>query len=151
MRYVQFYNYDCSEWLPIRFGPSGMISLRSKSVYPADSTTTAYLILCDGEPAGVATVDNEIHSSDAGFNIGSFFVARRFKRKGICRETAAELFRRSPWKWQVWHPVANIGAERFWSKTIPELATSEVHRRELDIDGGAATLYQFEAGRFQLM
>lgn len=141
---LQFYNYDISEWIPIRFGPDGLIPLRPKLEYLRASSTIPYLILCDGHVAGFVVVDDEVSADGAVFNMGYLFVARQYKGQGVGRSAVAQVFSRLPGRWQVWHPKENLGARQFWTKVLPPLAASPLEASDGDIDGGPATLYQFD-------
>ncbi len=143
---MQFYLYDCNEWLPLLFGDDGNFFIRPKADYWADAGTHAYFISVDGEIAGFATVDTDVVDPDTSFSIGYFFVSRRFRGTGTGAVAAEMLLRRFPGVWQIFHVSANTGAGSFWGKVVPRQTQGSFAKRILEIDGYECTLYKFHQG-----
>ncbi|MFJ2462749.1 GNAT family N-acetyltransferase [Pseudomonas sp. NPDC087615] len=129
---MQFYMYDFSQWLPLKLAAHGFFPIQSKAEYWRHPATQPFLIRVDDELAGFVTVDSETHIDGAEHNIGYFFLARRFRGQGVAQFVVSALLSRIPGQWQIFHIDANLPAQRFWAKLIPELT------------GGAFTLYQRE-------
>jgi predicted acetyltransferase len=140
---MQFYNYDMSEWLPVDFGPNGLYPIRSKQRYWQQRGVQPYLARVGGELAGFAVVDDECLEPGPQFNVGYFFVARRYRGRGLGHRLAEEVFSRHPGTWQAYHYTCNEPARRFWPKAILRAGGSGLVTRQVVADGSAATLYEF--------
>jgi predicted acetyltransferase len=139
---MQFYMYDFSEWLPLQIAEHGFFSIQPKTDYWRRPTTQPFLIRVDGELAGFVTVDDETHIAGAELNIGYFFIARRFRGQGVGQFVVSALLKRIPGQWQIFHINANLPAQRFWARLIPELTGGDFTRQQRDVDGYPCTFYR---------
>lgn len=142
---MQFYTYDFSEWLPLKLGEHGFFNIQPKQGYWRKPATRPFLIKVDGELAGFVTVDDETHMASAEFNIGYFFVSRRFRGQGVAKFVASTLLSRFPGQWQIFHIDANQPARLFWAHVMPVLAQGNVTTHQLAVEGYPCTLYRFES------
>jgi len=142
---MQFYMYDFSEWLPLKLGEHGLFNIQPKLEYWRKSATRPFLIKVDGELAGFVTVDDDTHVPGAEFNIGYFFVRRRFRGQGVAKFVVSALLSRFPGQWQIFHIDANPPARRFWAKVIPALLQEDFTTHPLAVDGYPCTLYRFKS------
>lgn len=141
---MQFYLYDFSEWLPLKFGAHGFFDFQPMQDYWQKPGTRPFLIKVNGEIAGFVTVDGNVHFPDVQYNIGYFFISRRFRGQGIGRRAVAQLLNGFPGQWQIVHIQANQAARLFWARVIPPLANGALTRHNLSVDGYACTLYRFQ-------
>ncbi|RON52229.1 GNAT family N-acetyltransferase [Pseudomonas frederiksbergensis] len=140
---MQFYVYDFSEWLPLKLGEHGLFNIQPKPGYWRNPATQPFLIKVDGELAGFVTVDDDIHVAGAEFNIGYFFVSRRFRGQGVAKFVVSALLSRLPGQWQIFHIDVNQPAQRFWAHVIPVLTLGEFTTHQLQVDGYPCTSYCF--------
>ncbi|VVO02420.1 GNAT family N-acetyltransferase [Pseudomonas fluorescens] len=143
---MQFYMYDFSEWLALEFGEHGFFSIQPKLDYWRKPSTRPFLIKADGELAGFVTIDDEVRSQGAQYNIGYFFVSRRYRGQGVARFVVSALLKKFPGQWQIFHIDANQPARAFWARVIPDLTKGEFTRHQLSVDGYACTLFRFQCG-----
>lgn len=68
----------------------------------------------NGRWAGFALV-----RAESPFDMSEFFVMRKYRRQGVGRAAAVELFRRFSGPWQVRQQRTNPGATEFWRTAIP--------------------------------
>lgn len=118
-----FCEYDFSELIPRdvnergTFGdpPSGL--LRGCWTDPCRHT---FLIRVRGKLAGFAIVDDRSQPPGAGnrWEMGEFFILRRYRRQGIGERAAHLLFARFPGRWVVYQFPQNLAAQAFWRKVI---------------------------------
>jgi len=142
---MQFYMYDFSQWLPLKLGEHGFFSIQQKDDYWRNPATQPFLIRVDGELAGFVTVDNDTHIDGAEHNIGYFFLTRRFRGQGVAQFVVSALLSRLPGQWQIFHIDANLPAQRFWARLIPELTGGAVTRQQRAVDGYPCTFYVLRA------
>src|SRR5262249_11253970 len=86
---------------------------------PDASERFPFLIRADGRLAGFALV-RRIDTNPATYDMGEFFVLRRYRRTGIGGTAARELFDRFAGAWQVRELPANMSAQAFWRRVIDE-------------------------------
>lgn len=138
---MQFYMYDFSQWLPLKLGEHGFFSIQLKDNYWGNPATQPFLIRVDGELAGFVTVDDETHIDSAAHNLGYFFLTRRFRGQGVAQFVVSALLSRLPGQWQIFHIDANLPAQRFWARLIPELTGGAFTRQRRAVDGYPCTFY----------
>jgi predicted acetyltransferase len=140
---MQFYMHDFSEWIALSIGDNGFFTITPKAEYFANPKTKAYLVTVDGETAGFVTLDNDVNHPDATYNMGYFFIGRRFRGKGIGKEVVAKVLNSSPGVWQIYHITANLGAAAFWKNVIPSLVGEKFSLHSEYIYDFECTLYKF--------
>ncbi len=140
---MQFYNYDLSQWYPIEFDVGGLYKIRSKAEYWANPRTLPYLIRVNDSLAGFAVVDHENVHPESAFNLGYFFVARRYRGQGIATAAFSALLPRFPGLWEVYHLGLNEAAARFWPTAFERVGVSEVAVSNEVIHNDASVLYRF--------
>lgn len=138
---MQFYMYDFSQWLPLKLGEHGFFSIQQKDDYWRNPATQPFLIRVDGELAGFVTVDDDTHTEGAQHNIGYFFLTRRFRGQGVAQFVVSALLSRLPGQWQIFHIDANLPAQRFWARLIPQLSGGEFTRQQRSVDDYPCTFY----------
>ncbi|MCV2367719.1 GNAT family N-acetyltransferase [Roseateles oligotrophus] len=143
---MQFYNYDLSEFWPVEFSATGLYALRPKEAYWAKPSVRPYIAKIDGELAGFAVVDDEVQDPQSQFNLGYFFLGRRYRGSGAAQEMLRLLFERHPGRWEVYFFVDNLPAARFWPKAIAQqTGDQEVLVTDTDSDGLPCRLYRFSS------
>ena len=115
---MQFYNYELSDTAAVDFADHGLYQLQPKAQYWAQHLIAAFLIYVDGKLAGFAVVDNEVLESASQFNMGYFFVARRYRGQGVGRVVAAKLMAMFPGRWEIYHLAQNQSAGQFWRASL---------------------------------
>ena len=91
-----------------------------------------YLIRCEGELAGFSMLRR--YPGDAGlWDIGQFFVLRKFKRRRLGREAFRLSVSEKPGRWLTRVVLGNTGALKFWRKVIGEI-TNETYSLAEEIE-----------------
>ncbi|GGK38764.1 Predicted acetyltransferase [Pseudomonas koreensis] len=142
---MQFYMHDFSQWLPLNIAEHGFFSVHLEDDYWRNPATQPFLIRVDGELAGFVIVDKDIHIDGAEHNISYFFLARRFRGQGVAQFVVSALLSRLPGQWQIFHIDANLPAQRFWARLIPELSAGAFTCQPREVDGYPCTFYVLHA------
>ena len=142
---LQFYNYELSAWYPIVLGEDGRYPIASKADYLAQPGTQAWLILADGELAGFAVVDDELVDARRDLNLGYFFVARRFRGRGIGAAAFGGLLARYPGAWELYYLARNAAAAGFWPKAFERAGVREVAVSDETVNGQACVMNRFNS------
>jgi predicted acetyltransferase len=140
---MQFYNYELSAWYPLALGEDGRYPIASKTGYLALPGTQSWLILADGELAGFAVVDDELVNPRRDLNLGYFFVARRFRGRGIGAAAFGGLLARYPGAWELYYLARNAAAAGFWPKAFERAGVREVAVSEETVHGQACVMNRF--------
>ena len=140
---MQFYNYDLSESSPVEFGDNGQYKLRPKDAYWANPSVKPYIATVNGELVGFAVIDDEAVYPETDFNMGYFFLARRYRRRGLALQMASELFKLYAGRWEVYHFVNHAAADRFWSRAIAHLGFAQSQVEDIVSDEMSCRLHRF--------
>ena len=127
---VPFYIYDLSEHMGWRCPESGHFGgqddlpqywgrpVEPAYAWPDGSKGSPFTIRVNDELAGFALVKRVGDTSPPHYEIGGFFVLRRFRRQHVGAHVAHELFAMFPGEWTVGSMVINTPANRFWAETV---------------------------------
>ncbi|MBB5055385.1 putative acetyltransferase [Granulicella aggregans] len=138
---LEFYVYDFSELLNLEVGESGRFDYPGLSLYWSESDRHAFLIRKDGKLAGLALVQKV----EEVWDIAEFFVLRAYRRKGVAKHAAKEVWSRFPGEWRVRVRDRNLPALRFWELAIAEFAGREVQPIATQVEGEDWSFFSFES------
>ena len=144
---LQFYNYELSRWYPIPFAEDGRYAIKSKAHYLGHPGTHAWLILVDDELAGFAVVDDELVDVGCDFNLGYFFVGRRFRGRGVGAAAFGGLLARYPGEWELYYLARNAAAAGFWPRAFERTGVRDVEVSDETLHGEACVMHRFVAPR----
>jgi predicted acetyltransferase len=115
------YAHDMSAFVGLDVGDDGAFSIpASVASYwngPDASERFPFLVRADGKLAGFALV-RRIVMNPATYDMGEFFILRRYRRSGIGRFVARTLFDRFAGSWEVRELPPNAAAQTFWRRII---------------------------------
>jgi predicted acetyltransferase len=117
---MQLYQYDLSEIDGTDLGEHGQFTYPYLEHYWTEEGRHAFLVKADGALAGFVLVNRHHYLPGTDQGIAEFFVMRRFRRRGIGRHVAREIFRKFPGHWEVRVLPGNLAAEAFWISTIDQ-------------------------------
>ncbi|SDY02906.1 Predicted acetyltransferase [Amycolatopsis xylanica] len=120
---LQFYLYDFSEIRGERLTPHGTFTYRYLDYYFLGDDREAWFITVDGELAGFAFVRGDLAED---WNVGEFFVLRKFRRQGVATEAARLLFTTHPGEWTLSFDHGNAPAVAFWPAVARAVAAGPV-------------------------
>jgi len=140
---MQFHLYELSEWQPITFWDTGMYRLGSKHKYWKGDGVFPFLIRVDGELAGFAVVDNRVVYPDTQYNLGYFFVGRRYRDSGAGEAVAKDLFKRFKGPWEIQHSSKDEAARAFWNRAIKAAKAKELTISEQLVADELCTHHRF--------
>lgn len=135
---MQCYQYDCSEHSGDDPNAEGYFDYPWLEAYwtrvgQEEEGRIAYLIKADGKLAGFVLVNNLSYVPELprDYTVAEFFVLRKWRRQGVGRQAAFELFRRHRGRWLVGQERTNYRAQAFWRAIIGEYTQG----RFQEIDG----------------
>jgi predicted acetyltransferase len=133
------YSHDFSEWVGLSFKENGQFLSDAQFAQYFIDVYRAFVIRCEGKPAGFALVDNRSQlSGEAGVHdMLQFFVLRGFRRAGVGAAAAKAVFAMFPGPWEVRQIDENLLAQAFWRRVVGEFTQDHfTEARWQDADGG---------------
>ncbi len=144
-RLLELYQYDLSEFNGSDVNDHGVFDYRYLDHYWSEPGRYPYLIKCAGELAGLALIRNAEYDDGKYYQMAEFFVLRRYRRQGIGRKVARQLFERYPGLWRIHQEVGNLAAQNFWREVINEYTGNQF--AYVEEDSWTGPIIQFEVRR----
>ena len=149
-RLAQLYLYDFSEFAGGDVGESGLFEYMAYlGDYWREPDRFPFLIRADGKIAGFALVapHSALRQSGPVSWMAEFFVMRKYRRQGVGRAAAFQVFDRFPGRWEVAEITSNVGAQAFWRKVIGEYTGGRFKETALDSDRWHGPVQSFDNSR----
>ena len=117
---MQFYIYDFSEYILCDVEADGLFSPYAQlEDYWQDTTHRfPYIIKKENNYAGFALVRLIGSPPHQHLSIAEFFIMRRYRREGLGRSIAIQLFDLHKGQWEIYQKESNKPARAFWLHTI---------------------------------
>jgi predicted acetyltransferase len=113
-RLLELYCYDFSEFNGSDVDADGAYRYPYSGLYWSEPERVPFLMRAGGRWAGFALVrGGEVH------DMAEFFVMRKYRRTGLGRAAAEQIFARFPGPWTVRQQISNPAATTFWRAAIP--------------------------------
>jgi predicted acetyltransferase len=120
-----------------------LYALGPKQSYWSKSGVAPFVIYVDSELAGFAVVDDEVIQPESQYNMGYFFIARRYRGRGVGKQVANKLFAQFAGIWEIYFYTNNKAASRFWNAVMAKSSARNVAISAQIIDGEPCTLFSF--------
>jgi predicted acetyltransferase len=128
---IQLYVYDFSEFQGNELTSHGTFVYSYLDSYFTEPNREPWFITVDGNLAGFALARGDV-DDDGSWNIGEFFVVRKYRRHGVARAAATKLFATHPGVWTLSFDRANAPASALWPAVAESVAVGEIGRLDLD-------------------
>jgi len=128
---IQFYYYDFSEYLKYDTGTDGLFPLYPNlgDYWKNENDKFPYIIKKEANYVGFVLVKRINPGEQNHFSIGEFFILRKYRREGIGKAVAIEVFNLHKGKWQGYQKESNNPAQLFWNKIINEYTKGQFRER----------------------
>lgn len=157
---ARFYIYDMAEHAGFDFSADGDFDPEnqfanywgrpgSKRAWPVAWRGFPFLFRVDGKPAGFALV-KRLSEAPPMFDMGEFFVARQYRRHGVGRDAAVQMFDRFAGHWEVREMLTNKAAQAFWRRVIDTYtrgAFTDAREIFADYNGEEFIVQRFTSGQ----
>lgn len=146
---IELYEYDFSEYENSDVNSYGLYGYSYLDYYWTEENRYAYFIKVDSRLAGFVMICDYCYvSKEKGTkSLAEFFVMKKYRRQGVGRYVAKEIFQKHPGKWELTVHPNNPISHKFWNSVISENAKGEikvVEQVEDVYDKALATAYLFE-------
>lgn len=119
---MQFYMYDFSEFVDIDVQDDGLFAAYGHldEYWKKYNHMFPYIICKDENYVGFVLVRSIESANRKYFSIAEFFVMKKYRRSGIGKTIAYQLFELHKGNWEVFQKESNKPAQSFWIKIIDE-------------------------------
>ena len=119
---MELYAYDFSEYDQADVNSHGLYGYTYFDYYWTEDSRHPFLIKVNGRYAGFVLINEYCYIvKDPGAkSIAEFFVMRKYRRKGIGKKVAFQVFDKFPGKWEVLQHGENLPSKIFWEGVIRE-------------------------------
>jgi len=121
---LELYIHDLSDVFPdVELGSNGRFGYRHLPLYWSEADRrSAFFIRCDARVSGFALVTrgSPAATDPQTLDVAEFFVMRRYRREGVGRRAAIQLWEQMPGSWTVRVSDTNAGAVKFWTRVVAD-------------------------------
>jgi predicted acetyltransferase len=117
---MQLYMYDFSEYTKSDVEPNGLFGEYPDlgAYWKEENHRFPYIITKNEKHIGFVFVRIIGTGEEYYFSIAEFFVMRKYRREGVGRIAAEQIFDLHKGKWEVYQMEANKPAQSFWRRVI---------------------------------
>jgi predicted acetyltransferase len=116
---MQFYMYDFSRFVDLDVEADGLFAAyKGLSDYWTDKNRFPYLIQKGNTYAGFALVKWIGPALNGHYSMAEFFVMQKYRRAGVGKTIAMQLFDLHAGNWEVFQRETNTPAQLFWRTVI---------------------------------
>jgi predicted acetyltransferase len=131
---MQFYMYDFSEYMELAVEANGLFAPydRLEDYWMEESAKFPYLIKQEGKYIGFVLVRFIESPARNYFSIAEFFVMKKYRRTGIGKTIAMQVFDLHRGQWQVYQKENNKPAQAFWQNVTAAYTKGRFTERTAD-------------------
>ena len=143
---MELYQHDFSEYDGADVDEHGCFGYLYLDHYWTEHGRYPFLIRFQGHLAGFVLV-RRISPPDADpmHSIAEFFIMRKYRRRGIGRIVAHQVFDMFPGTWSVAQEEENLPAQRFWRSIIAEYTNGDYSEVTLPPDEWKGPVQRFKS------
>lgn len=146
---LQLYLYDFSEIHGDDVNQFGLYEYEYLDSYWIEKDRFPFLISVDDQIAGFVLVNShsKFQESTDTKSIAEFFVIRKYRKQGVGKTVAINIFDKFPGKWEVCETVENVKAQQFWRKVIDHYTGGKFTETRLENDNWNGPIQMFNNSR----
>jgi predicted acetyltransferase len=126
---LQFYIYDFSEFIDAHVEENGRFANYPLNDYWTEDNHFPYLIRLNGNYAGFVLVKLIEAENKSHFSISEFFIMKKYRRAGLGKSVAKDIFHLHKGNWEVYQMEKNESAQFFWRNVINEYTIGQFTER----------------------
>lgn len=118
---LEKYEYEFSQWDMRDVNKLGLYGYDYLDCYWTEEKRYPFFIMVDGKLAGFVMVNDYSEVDEmTDYTLSEFFVMYKYRRKGIGKYAAFQVFDMFRGKWQLKRHPKNIASVCFWDKIVSE-------------------------------
>jgi predicted acetyltransferase len=143
---LELYAYDFSEYDGADINQHGFYGYTYLDHHWTEATRYPFFIKVDGQLAGLVLVSDYryVETDPTTRSISEFFVMRKYRRQGVGKTIAFQLFDKFPGKWEVFQHQENAPSQRFWEAVIGAYTRENYKRVQVTKDWGTGQVLGFD-------
>lgn len=127
---LQFYMYDFSEYINCDVEVDGLFkAYPGLEAYWQIDNKYPYIIMKDEKYIGFVLVKFIESAARNYFSIAEFFIMKKYRRVGIGKAAATQVFNLHKGQWEVFQKENNTPARLFWNRVIDEYTKGQFKDR----------------------
>ncbi len=130
---LELYAYDFSKFDQADVDSHGLYGYEYLDNYWIEDGRRPFLVKIDGKLAGFVLV-RTINEAEACLvhSIAEFFILRKYRKNGVGRAVAYQVFDMFPGQWSVAEMASNLPAQAFWRKIISDYTNGNFEEKWFD-------------------
>ncbi len=146
---LELYAHDFSEFIDLKLDADGCFGYEHLPLYWQEPHRYPFLIMVNGQWAGFVLMHrgSQISGDVNVWDVAEFFIIRGYRRRGIGRIVAHEVWRKFLGKWEVRVIKQNHKAKDFWARAIGEFTGKAIDPIPFEKDGKGWQVFSFESKR----
>ncbi len=118
--------------------------------WPEGDQGYPFLVRANSRLAGFALIHQFGNNPEVDYDVGQFFILRKYQRKGVGRFVAHHIFDKFCGNWEVLQMGDNKPAQKFWRKVISEYTSGDYEdSTEHHAEWGDMVIQRFNNSRLQ--
>lgn len=110
-----------------------------------DKKCIPFVALVEGRYAGFALVDSHVKIGPSGHWMDQFFILKKYRKRGIGRALAFDVFSQIAGKWEVGQMAENVAAQAFWRRIIDQYSNGKYEEHRLTEGWWQGIVQSFES------
>jgi len=124
---LEKYLYEFSQFELEDVNPLGLYGYSYLDCYWTEDGRWAFFLKADGKLAGFAMVNNYPEAGKTDYCMSEFFVMHKYRRCGLGKWAAFQLFDRFKGTWQLKRHPKNLPSVAFWDRVVGEYTQGSFH------------------------
>jgi predicted acetyltransferase len=119
---MQFYMYDFSEFVDLDVREDGLFEPYAGlgQYWEKENERFPYFVMAGEIYLGFVLVKSIVLADRKYFSMAEFFIMKKYRRMGIGRSVAEQVFDIHKGLWEIYQKESNKPAQVFWKKVISE-------------------------------
>ena len=142
---LELYSHDFSEFIDLELQPDGRFGYAELPLYWQEENRYPFLVQVEGQLAGfvLITRGSRITGDPTVCDVSEFFIARKYRQRGLGTAVAKLIWQRFPGAWEVRVIESNRPAASFWRAATARAAGSVVQEGRVELDGKRWHVFSF--------
>ena len=142
---LELHLYDLSIFDDYDLSKFGEYGYRYLDLYWTEADRFPFILRINKKLAGFALINKFAHTGRIDRAVAEFFVLKKYRRRGIGKKLALEIFQQFPGRWEVCTSANNLVAEQFWQNTIEQFAPDNIEKVKDRIDDRKVIIWTFNS------
>ena len=143
-RLMELYQYDFSEYEKSDVDSHGSFGYPFLDLYWLEPSRHPFLVRLDGKLAGFVLVNQNTYLPTSEWAISEFFIMRKYRKQGMGKAVAMQVFDRFRGIWEVHELDCNPDSIQFWRSVIASYTGRNYAEEQLDDASSRGPIQSFD-------